>query len=155
MTCFKKKIFTMALVLVMVLTNTSIVSAAEPQVEAVYDLEKGGIQTFLVEGADGEIQTITIEEVVNDARVADDTYKISCETLNWEAGFYIKVSNNQITSAYSPFHTALRGSIQDSILLRNSSVKVTYSFIYKLTVFKFDTGVMATISNSSLKVSQI
>lgn len=46
MTCFKKKIFTMALVLVMVLTNTSIVSAAEPQVEAVYDLEKGEYRLF-------------------------------------------------------------------------------------------------------------
>ena len=152
---FKKKIFTLVLALVMVLTNTFIVSAAEPQEEAIYDLEKGGIQTFVIEGADGEIQTITIEEVESKTRVADDTYRISCETINWEAGFYVKVANNQITSAYSPFHTVLRGSIQEASLVRNSSVKVTYSFIYKLTVFKFDTGVMATISNSSLKVTQM
>lgn len=151
----KRKFLAVTLVVMMFMMNTFMVSAAEPQVEALYDLEKGGTQTFVIENSDGDIQRVTIEEIADNARVADDTYKVSFQTSNWEAGFYIKVSNNQITSAYSPFYTALYGSIKDATLVRNSSVKVSYSFIYQLTIFKFDTGVVAAISNSILKVSQI
>ena len=151
----KWKFLAVTLVVMMFMMNTFMVSAAEPRKAAVYDLEKGGTQTFVIENADGDIQRVTIEEITDNARVADNTYKVSFQTSNWEAGFYIKVSNNQITSAYSPFHTALYGSIKDAALVRNSSVKVSYSFIFQLTIFKFDTGVVATISNSTLKVSQI
>lgn len=151
----KRKFLAVTLVVMMFMMNTFMVSAAEPQKEAVYDLKKGGTQTFVIENADGDIQRVTIEEITDNARVADDTYKVCYETSNWEAGFYIKVSNNQIISAYSPFHTALYGSIKDATLVRNSNVKVSYSFIFQLTIFKFDTGVVATISNSTLKVSQI
>lgn len=151
----KRKFLAVTLVVMMFMMNTFMVSAAEPQKEAVYDLEKGGTQTFVIKNVDGDIQRVTIEEISGNARVANNTYKVSYETVNWEAGFYIEISNNKITSAYSPFHTTLRGSIKDTTLVRNSSVKVSYLFIFQLTIFKFDTGVMATISDSTLKVSQI
>lgn len=154
MRTLKKKIFSVGLVVVLILTNAFVVSASEPPTEAVYDLEKGGTQTFVVEGKDGEVQQITIEEVAGNTRVADDTYKVKTETSGWTAGFYIKVSNNKITSAYSPFHTALRGSIESPSLVRNSNVKVTYSFIYKWLLLSYNTGVVATISDSSLRVTQ-
>ncbi len=155
MKALKKRIFSIGLVVALVLTNVFVVSASEPQTEAVYDLKKGGTQTFMLEGKDGEVQQVVIEEVSSNARVADDTYKISFTVEGaWTAGFYVKVSSNKITSAYSPFHTALRGSITSPQLVRNSNVKVTYSFIYKWTILKYDTGVIASISNSSLKVSQ-
>ena len=142
----KRKFLAVILVVMMFMMNTFMVSAAEPQKEAVYDLKKGGTQTFVIENADGDIQRVTIEEITDNA---------SFQTSNWEAGFYIKVSNNQIKSAYSPFHTALYGSIKGAALVRNRSVKVSYSFIFQLTIFKFNTGVVAAISNSTLKVSQI
>lgn len=154
MKALKKRIFSVGLVVALVLTNVFVVSASEPQTEAVYDLKKGGTQTFVVEGKDGETQQVVIEEVTSNARVADDTYKVKIETSGWTAGFYIKVSNNKITSAYSPFHTALRGSIESPSLDRNSNVKVTYSFIYKWTLLKYNTGVVASITNSNLVVTQ-
>ncbi len=154
MRTLKKRFFSVVLVAALVLSNTFVASASESQTEAVYDLQKGGTQTFVVEGQDGEVQQITIEEVAGNARVTDGTYKITHETSGWEAGFYVKISNNQITSAYSPFHVALRGSIKNASLARNSSVKATYSFIYKVTIFSYDAGVIASISNSNLVVSQ-
>jgi len=150
----KKKMLALVLMGVMTLTNTFVVSAAVPQEEAVYDLEKGGTQTFIIKDDDGEIQTITIEEVESNARVADNTYKITYETGNWIAGYYIKVANNQITSAYSPFYTALHGSIKDATLVRNSNVKVSYLFVFQITLLKFSTGVITTISNSEIIVSK-
>ena len=86
--------------------------------------------------------------------MASGTYEVAFETSNWEAGFYVTISSNKITSAYSPFHTALRGSIKDATLVRNSNVKATYSFIFQLTILKFNTGVIAEISDSNLVVSQ-
>ena len=154
MKTFKKRIISVALVIALVLSNAFVVGASEKQTEAVYDLQKGGTQTFVVESKDGELQQITIEEVVENARVSEGSYKITHKTSGWEAGFYVKISNNQITSAYSPFHVALRGSIKNAALVRNSSVKATYSFIYKVTIFSYDAGVIASISNSNLVVSQ-
>ncbi len=150
----KRKFLAVTLVVMMFMMNTFMVSAAEPQKEAVYDLKKGGTQTFVIENADGDIQRVTIEEITDNARVADDTYKVSYETSHWKAGFYVSVSNNQITRAYSPFYSILQGEIQDASLVRNSSVKVTYAFVFKLTIFRYNTGVIATISDSDLIVSK-
>lgn len=154
MKTLKKRITSVALVIALVFSNAFVVGATEKQTEAVYDLQKGGTQTFVVESKDGELQQITIEEVVENARVAEGAYKITHKTSGWEAGFYVKISNTQITSVYSPFHVALRGSIKNASLVRNSSVKATYSFIYKVTIFSYDAGVIASISNSNLVVSQ-
>lgn len=150
----KRKFLAVILVVMMFMLNTFMVSAAEPQTEALYDLEKGGTQTFVIEGSDGEVQRVTIKEIATNARVASGTYEVAFETSNWEAGFYVTISSNKITSAYSPFHTALRGSIKDATLVRNSNVKATYSFIFQLTILKFNTGVIAEISDSNLVVSQ-
>lgn len=152
----KRKFLAVTLVVMMFMMNTFMVSAAEPKTEALYDLEKGGTQTFVIGNSDGEIQRVTIKEIATNARVASGTYEVAFETSNWEAGFYVTISrsSNKITSAYSPFHTALRGSIKDATLVRNSNIKATYSFIFQLTILKFNTGVIAEISDSNLVVSQ-
>lgn len=156
MRILKKKIFSVGLVVVLILTNAFVVSASEPPTEAVYDLEKGGTQTFVVEGKDGEVQQITIEEVAGNTRVADDTYKVSLSSPGaWTAGFYVKISSNKITQAYSPFYSTIVGNIQSAKLVRNSSSKATYSFIYNVAFLNFDTGVIATVSGTELKVSKI
>lgn len=145
----------MALVLIIIYTNSINVSASSLAQEVLYDLHKGGTQEFTFSNPGGDFQQIIIEEMNNASRITDNTYKIRSKTSNWEAGFYVVISNNQITKAYSPFHTVLRGKIQYASLIHNSSVKATYSFVYQATLLKYDTGVIATISNSNLKVSII
>lgn len=80
MKTLKKRIISVALVIALVLSNAFVVGASEKQTEAVYDLKKGGTQTFVVEGKDGELQQITIEEVVENARVTEGSYKITHKT---------------------------------------------------------------------------
>ena len=155
MKTLKKRIFSVGLVVVLVLTNVFVVSASEPQTEAVYEQKKGGTQTFMLEGKDGEVQQVVIEEVSSNARVADDTYKISLNSPGaWTAGFYVKISSNKITQAYSPFYSTIVGTIQSAKLVKNSGSKATYSFIYNVAFLNFDTGVIVTMSGTELKVSK-
>lgn len=150
----QKKFFSLiVLALIVSMTKHLVICAAETNDTARYDLLKGGTQTFVIE-KNGEKQTITIEYIDCMARIADDTYKVNVETSGWTAGFYIKVTDNKISSAYSPFYVVKRGSIENSNLTQNSNVKVTYSFVYKWTLMRYNTGVIATISGTSLKVTQ-
>ena len=150
-----KGILSRILVLVTVITNSFYVCASEIETEAAYDLEKGGIQTFFIQNEDGEIDVITIEKVVSKARMDAGTYKVVCEASSWTAGFYLIIADNQIQAVYSPFHSTLTGKIINSSLIQNSNVKATYAFVHQVTLVNFNTGVIATISNSQLKVSKI
>lgn len=87
-------------------------------------------------------------------KIADNNYRVTYEAVNWTAGFYITVSNNKITRAYSPFYSVARGEIKSAELSLNSNTKATFSFLYKLTIFTYDTGVIASISNSNLNVTK-
>lgn len=152
---FFKKSFLIGLILMIIYTNSISVNASSMPQEILYDLHKGETQEFTLYNPNGDIQQVIIEEIIDATRITDNTYKISFKTSNWEAGFYVVISNNQITKAYSPFHTVLRGKIQYASLIHNSNVKATYSFVYQATLLKYNTGVVATISNSNLKVTQI
>lgn len=144
------------LFLVLVVSSTMSVSAAEIQDDVCYDLLKGGTQTFWVEGEDGCINVITVEEVNTNARISDGTYKVTYKNPGlWTAGFYVKISSNKITSAYSPFYSVVSGSISGANLTLNSSVKASYKFLYKTGLLYYNTGVIASISGTTLNVSKL
>ena len=150
----KKRIALLFMCMVLIGGSVMTVDARTGNGEVAYSMEKGGTQIFYVENPAGTIDKVIIEEIVENKRVADNSYKISYETVNWRAGFYIKVQNNKITSAYSPFDSVLMGSIQNASLVHNSSTKATYAFLYKMTVWSEDTGVIANISNGEIKVTK-
>lgn len=131
------------------------VSAGELPTEAVYDLEKGGTQHFMLKNEDGEINEVVIEEVTTNARISNGNYKVSYKNPGaWEAGFYVEISSNKIASAYSPFHSVATGMILYPSLTRNSETKVTYSFLYKQAAMNYSTGVVAQMSGTDLIVGQ-
>lgn len=128
----------------------------KPSILATYNLEIGGIQIFHTSDQDGNEIIITIEEIENNGRVSNGSYKVTYEhTLFWTAGFSVTVSNNKITSAYSPFHSVAWGSISNPSLKLNSNTKATYKFIHKAGLLNTTTGVVATISGTSLEVSRL
>lgn len=152
----RKSIFTPMLILALLLSNISIVSAAETPTAATYDMEKGGTQTFHLEDTDGQEIIITVEELSSTSRISNGSYKVTYEYLNmWEAGFIVSISSNKITEAHSPFYKVVSGSISGPTLRLNSPQKATYKFVYKWGIFSSSTGVAATISGSSLEVTKL
>ncbi len=151
---FKKSGVALLMVLVLVLSPMK-VFAAELPTEAVYDLEKGGTQTFLVQDENGEIGEVTIEEVAGNARVSNGDYRVAYENpLVWTAGFYVSISNNQIYNAYSPFHHCLVGEIRYPALTRPSITEASYAFIFERSNINYATGVNAKIVNGEMIVSK-
>lgn len=123
-------------------------------VEAVYDLEKGGVQEFFVQNRNGEICEVTIEEIRAN-RISNGSYKVTYRNPgSWDAGFYVTISNNQITKAYSPFNYAYVGKIKLPVLTKNTNLKATYSFVFEYNLINYQTGVVAKILDSELIVSQ-
>ena len=150
---WKRKI-TFLLVFVLLLSNKRVVNANDVTTIVEYDLKKGGAQAFYLLDEDANIEIITIEEVQKNSRVANNTYKISYETTHWIAGFYVVIFNNRISSAYSPFHSCSSGDIKSPMLILETTTKATYTFIYKLTIRLYDTGVIASVKNDKLIVSK-
>lgn len=151
----KKHGLAMILILVMVIVNSFSVCASETNMEAIYDLQKGGTQTFLIESKDGEIDEIIIEEVVGQAKIDAGTYKVVCKTSAWTAGFYVIIMDDKIQAAHSPFYSTTTGEIVSGFLIRNSNLQATYAFVYQVKPLNVNTGVIATISDAQLKVSKI
>ena len=109
-----KQIYKGTLLLILILSlasNSMIAFASPPKSSASYYLEKGGTQTFYILNEDGDYDEIIVEEVSGNARMDNGTYKITHKTLTWSAGFYVVISNNRITQAYSPFHEVFSGTI--------------------------------------------
>lgn len=155
MKVLKKSSVVLAMIMVLVLNIMNVSVANELPTEAVYDLEKGGTQRFILRNEDGEISEVIIEEVNTNERIANGNYKISYKNTGaWEAGFYVEITSNEIASAYSPFHSVATGVILYPRLTRNSEVKVTYSFLYKQAAMNYSTGVVAEMSGTDLVVGQ-
>lgn len=154
MKVFKRSSAVFAMIMVLILNIMSL-SAGELPKEAVYDLEKGGTQHFILQDEEGKITEVVIEEIKTNARIANGNYKVSYKNPGiWEAGFYVEISANKIASAYSPFHSVATGMILYPNLARNSETKVTYSFLYKQAASNYSTGVIAEMSGTDLVVSQ-
>lgn len=157
----KKKILTLVLIGILfsnVLGVTAL--ASEEKItyakEAVYDLEKGGSQTFVVYNENGEREYIVVEEISSNSKMANGDYQVSyTSTGSWKAGFKVTISNNKITKAFSPSCVAIVGRISGSSLVRNSDIRATYSFLHTVGTAPLSTGVKAVISNNQLVVSKL
>lgn len=91
-----KRIIAILLIPILLFMQNGIVSAETLSREAVYDLEKGGTQTFLVQDENGEIGEVVICQVDENARMTDGKYKVSYDHKGaWQAGFYVKIENNK------------------------------------------------------------
>lgn len=152
---FKRSAIAMLMAMVLLVSPMQ-VFAEEVPTEARYDLEKGGTQTFVVQDENGEIGTVTVEELEGSSRIANGNYQVSYENpLVWTAGFNVSISNNQIYNAYSPFHYCIMGEIKYPALTRPSVTKATYAFIYRsISNINISTGLDATISGSELIITK-
>lgn len=118
---------------------------------AQYDLVEGGVQTYTLLDENNQEYYITIEHVNLNSRIAAGTYKITHEVPNaWKGSFYATISANKFTSVYSPEASALRGSVSDYYLVKDSSTQATLHVKWRSTIITYDTGFEAWIENGSL-----
>lgn len=150
-----RKITVAFVMIILFIANAKNASAAEPSFIAAYDMEQGGSQNFMFCDKNGTTIEVIIEEIYSDSRIADGAYKISYKNTGaWEAGFYLKISDNQITDAYSPFYSVATGNILAPNLARTGTKEAVLSFIYKQAAISYSTGVVAKISGTELIVGQ-
>lgn len=161
-----KKLFALLTLCVMVtgIVQPTRVSAAElPENEAEnlsegyveYDFEAGGTQNFEVTDENGEEAEIVIEELPGMARVAKGTYKISkTQKGAWTVGFYVDVSANRIVKAYGKFYKAIKGSIYETTLTKNSDAQATLSFRHKYGNHMERRSVIVKIVNKRFRISK-
>ena len=126
--------------------------------EAIYDLTIGGTQIFEIMDSTGNIAYITVSEEPSLSRIGNGTYKVSySEPLSWTAGFYVTIKANSITFVKDKFYSASSGSITQSKLVLESSKQAShyFTYIFKTNSIPTYTGVRATISGTSLKISKI
>lgn len=123
---------------------------------AEYNLVEGGTQEFVITDNSGEHIEVTIIELPANSRIDNGSYKVEfSKPLIWKAGFYVAISSNKITSAYSPYHNVYIGSILSPSLVRDSSIQASYHFTYKQGISYINTGIRAKISGTTLDVSMI
>lgn len=153
---FKNFFISIATILSLVFANASVSFAAETPVVASYDLNSGGTQIFYLQDQDGTDIVITIEEISGHSRIANGSYKVTYNNpLLWEAGFTVDITSNKISHAHSAFYSVSIGSLTNHSLTVNSSTKTTYKFMHKAGLINTTTGVIATISGTSLNVSKL
>lgn len=149
-------IFFLAFVLVATFPVHVMAADETTNAQAEYDLLKGGTQEFTVQDDDGTIIYVTITEIRGKTRVSNGAYKIDYEVpLRWKAGFFVNITSNQITSAYSPYYTLTSGQINSSYLKKESSTQASYYLSYYSISYRANTGVRAIINKNTLSVSKI
>lgn len=154
---FKKSLIALALALVLVISPAEQSFAAEElPTEAVYDMEKGGTQTFTIRNAEGGIDTVTIREVTDgNSRVANGEYEVGYNNAGvWVASMIIAVSSNKIYNAHTPFCCALVGRIKYPIISRPSVTQASLSFIFEHNALLISTGIDAKITNGEITVTR-
>ena len=123
---------------------------------AVYDMTKGGTQTFHIPSASGSDTLITVSEPAADPAFTDKTYSVSFSSpLAWDAGYKIDVQKGAIASAHSPWHETKFGSITSARLTLESEKQVTYYMTWKTLVDVVYTGVRTTVSADKIKIYNI
>lgn len=122
---------------------------------ASYDLEKGGKQKFTLVNSEGRTVYVTIEQDTSRA-VANGTYKVPASAPDaWKAEYNVTISNNRITTLSSPKVIALKGSIINKSLKKESNTQGTLYFSWRYLVISHTKGVRCTLTSSNLKVSVI
>ena len=132
------------------------VQASETDEGVYYDLIEGGTQEFTRLDADGKPILIRVEEVpgISLFSVSNGNYKISGSKFGmWEASYYVTVSNNQITRAYSPSAIAVTGSFTTTKLSLVSSKKASYTLAWKAGILSSTSYLTATLTESSINIT--
>lgn len=112
----KKALMIMAIMLTIITIGKEDSYAAESieklETEIIYDMTKGGIQTFETTNEFGEEVTLIVEkEPLMSRAVGNGTYNITASTLQWKAGYKISVTSDRISSAYGGYHSSSRGPV--------------------------------------------
>lgn len=154
-----KGIISMVLIFALCCVQIVIVTASEDSTistEAIYDLEKGGVQKFEILDKNGDILDVLIEEMPGKSKIENGSYKVELTSKGcWKAGFNVEISGNKFTRVYSPYHATLIGTIKYEKFSVITSTQISYNFTYVINAVRINTGVKAVMSGSSLKVSQI
>ena len=165
-----KSLFTLVMGIIL-FTSADNVQAEE---EVVYDLFKGGEQTFLVETDDGEEIRLTVTEYPNTVMqgnnnsfgvlnatssivVGNTSYKISGQGMGgliWSASYFISVKDRKITRAYNAKASApAGGSFTSKTLQIISPTLARYSLTLKRPIIGSNTiNLNARINNGKLYV---
>lgn len=90
-----KKIVSLLLTMMLFIQCSAISYAKEPDSlpqEAVYDLQKGGTQTFEIVESDGNKAIVTISEEKAISRIANGSYNVKYTSVGcWTAGFKVSI----------------------------------------------------------------
>lgn len=128
---------------------------AFPQ-EAIYDLTIGGKQEFVFTDLKGNIINVIISEQPAMSKISNGTYKVSYTSTGcWKASYYVVISGNSISKAYSPSYETITGLITYSCLVKESSKQVSYYLLYQLNAYSLSTGIRSVISGTDLRVFPI
>lgn len=123
--------------------------------EVLYDMNQGGTQTFEVVDNEDKKLVIEVEEIPNYLRsVKNGSYKISASTTGqWKASYYITVSNNKITKAYSPSIVAYAGSFTSADLKIDNSTQSTYYIKRKVFLITTSINLRAKLLSNNISIT--
>lgn len=130
-----KGLVAMLLVTVTIMTSTSLGVLAEPLNQAsaeqtsehsvsfkgLSNLKVNENITYTVTDENGQPATVGIECVAASARAGWTEWKVWYTGLTVNAHFYMKVSNNKVTSVYDPWILTIGGTYSDDSLTRTST----------------------------------
>ena len=105
---------------------------------------------------EGRTMHIVVEEIpgISLFSLNNGSYRISGKKTGlWEASYYISVTNETITRAYSPNAIAITGSFSSTYLGLDSNKQATYYLGWKMGILNYNHYLRATIRNGFLSVT--
>lgn len=122
--------------------------------ESVYDIDKGGIQEFKILNEIGEEVVLTIEKEKSLFKsVKSGTYNITASTSQWNAGYKLSVSNNNISSVYGGYHKAYVGSFTSARLSIDNSKQSTYYLKRRVGFLNYSVNIRAKLGTNTISIS--
>ena len=153
----KSIIFTLLFSIIM--SSSSVCFAAEQPgttEKGYYDLDIGGTQTFYVKEADGNTGIVIVSEESSITRVENGTYNVKYTSTGcWTAGYKVKISGNNIVSAFSPYATKKKKKIDMGRLKLESNKQATLYLTYYAGIIGKSTGVRANIQGTKMHIKMI
>lgn len=154
----KKALMIMAIMLTVITIGREDSYAVENteklETEVVYDMTKGGVQTFKRINELGEEVTLTVEKEPSMLRaVGNGTYNITASTLQWKAGYKISVMSDRISSAYGGYHSSSIGSFTSARLAVDNPKQATYYLNRRVGFINYPINLRAKLLTNTISVS--
>lgn len=152
----KKILLVFGLLFSFSLFKTGEVQASEVADTIYYDLKKGGTQEFITSDSEGRTMHIVVEEIpgISLFSLNNGSYRISGKKTGlWEASYYISVTYETISRAYSPNAIAITGSFSSTYLGLDSNKQATYYLGWKMGILNYNHYLRATIRSGFLSVT--